>query len=478
MHSATRILARRTRSPIALAGLAIFASAAPGWAEDVSRAAPASQAPPLSGEPPGAEAPPELPPGLDPDQVEAQDKAVPEEGDTSWGLEFQLWLQHIYERPPPAQEHGAHADVGRLVLDFRHEWSLGKRWTLGFSNQWQGALDLLRTQDASSYSGALNNPRELWVRWQAGSEERPLYLDVGRINIRNGVGSGYSPTDFFKEGAVRQPLLLDPNAFRLNRLGTVVAMIQYIHESGAYTLALVPPLSSQDPMEIGPWYSPGLNRTNSQGALYAKWAPQIREWLSVDVLFLARESERPKLGLDLSLLLGQALVFNVDWAVGGCRPLGGPDEPVPGYTWCNRIAANLTWTTPVGIELTVEQQFASDALGAEAWRQWRGITNEKQLTLLDMSDRRAFESEPLLKHGSFARAGWRDAFAVRGLDLSSFVQVNNIDWSGLTQQMVTWHLKNDWSVGGQFLQFFGGPDSQYGSSPTALRFDLFVSKRY
>ncbi|KFE69490.1 hypothetical protein DB31_6465 [Hyalangium minutum] len=349
---------------------------------------------------------------------------------------------------------------------------------MGFSNQWQGALDLGRAEDAPSHSSALNNVRELWGRWQTGDDAHPLYVDIGRINIRNGVGSGYSPTDFFKVGAVRQPLSLDPNAFRLNRLGTVVAMVQYITEHGAWTAALVPPLSTQDPMLAGEWYSLALNRTNSEAALYAKWAPQIREWLSVDVLLLARRSERPKLGLNMSLLLGSAVVVNADWALGGCRQLGGPDEPVTPYTWCNRVAANLTWTTPLGLEITLEQQFASDALGATAWRQWQGVSDARLRRLGEMSIQRSFELEPLLKHGSFARVGWRDAFAVRGLEISSFVQVNNIDWSGLTQQMVMWHTQSDWSVGGQFQQFFGAANSEYGSLSTPSRFSLFVSRRH
>jgi hypothetical protein len=302
-------------------------------------------------------------------------------------------------------------------------------------------------------------------------------LDVGRINIRNGVGSGYSPTDFFKVGAVRQPLSLDPNAFRLNRLGTVVAMVQYITEVGAWTAALVPPLSTQDAMLEGEWYSLALNRTNNEAALYAKWAPQIREWLSVDVLLLTRWNERPKFGLNMSLLLGSAVVVNMDWAVGGGRQLVGPDEPETPYNWCNRVAANLTWTTPLGLEVTLEQQFASDALGAEAWRQWQGVNDVRLQRLGEMSTRRSFELEPLLRYGSFARVGWRDAFAVRGLELSSFVQVNNIDWSGLTQQMVVWHTQSDWSVGGQFQQFFGAANSEYGSLSTPSRFGLFVSRR-
>ena len=45
---------------------------------------------------------------------------------------------------------------------------------------------------------------------------------TGRINVRNGAALGYNPTDFFRSGALRSVVSIDPNSLRENRLGTVM----------------------------------------------------------------------------------------------------------------------------------------------------------------------------------------------------------------------------------------------------------------
>jgi hypothetical protein len=52
------------------------------------------------------------------------------------------------------------------------------------------------------------------------------HLEVGRINVRNGVALGFNPTDFFKTGSLVDQASLDPTVVRLNRLGTVMTRFQ------------------------------------------------------------------------------------------------------------------------------------------------------------------------------------------------------------------------------------------------------------
>lgn len=421
---------------------------------------------------------PDMPtiPDITPADTQAAEEGQP------LGLECAAWWQRFYDRlDASAPDRTAPADVGRLVLDFRREFHPSTKWRIGVSNRLEGALDLTRPSTSSARGGGSNNLRELWVGWKGGTADQMIFVDAGRINMRNGVGVGYNPTDFFKTGAVRTATLLDPNALRLDRLGTVMVTGQYLGKSGAWTASIAPQLTRQDPTEKDPWYSPALSHTNNRLAFLVKWAPQVHERLSLDVLAFYREGNRPKLGLNLSLLLGSAVVGNAELTSGMCQPLLGPtDLPARGaWSWCAQGAVNLTWTTPLRLELAVEYHFATDALSATAWRAWREVSSADLEQRLDaMVAERDFQREPLVRSGGFVRAAWRDAFSARGLELSGFVQVNAFDGSGLAQLAASMHFSGDWSLSLQLLDYFGGSRTEFGSAPYRWGSSLWLSKLF
>ena len=47
-------------------------------------------------------------------------------------------------------------------------------------------------------------------------------IDLGRINVRNGVALGYNPTDYFRAGAVRAAVSVSPASLKENRQGSVM----------------------------------------------------------------------------------------------------------------------------------------------------------------------------------------------------------------------------------------------------------------
>jgi hypothetical protein len=56
------------------------------------------------------------------------------------------------------------------------------------------------------------------------------------------------------------------------------------------------------------------------------------------------------------------------------------------------------------------------------------------------------------------------------------MQTNSFDWSRLTQVSVVWHTQNDWSLGGQFVHFFGSSGSEYDSTPVGFESGAYVGR--
>jgi hypothetical protein len=413
---------------------------------------------------PGRVEQPELPPGID---VGA---SVPSEGRKPaaappLGLAVQGWLQQTFGRDVEGASGTAQdSRTARAALDYRKEWSLSREWRAGLSDR----FDVVRALDGGSPSELnreVNSLREAWASRRFGEGESSYFVDAGRINVRNGVASGYNPTDFFKTNAVRFATSFDPSDLRFDRLGTVMVRAQAVTPSGAWTVAVAPRLSSRDSFDDST-FALGLERTNRQHELYAKWAPQFSQRVSVDGLIFARNTEQPQLGLNGSWLASDAVIVNAEWAGGRVVPLVGPSEPTPARDWRNRTAVNVTWTTPLGLELTAEYQYAADALSSEAWREWRNADNAAaQPALARMASTRANAREPLVRSNWFMRAAWQDAFGVRGVDGSAFVQINGYDSSATWQLKVTWRLDQQWSLTGQMGGNRGNPGTEFGSIP-------------
>lgn len=125
----------------------------------------------------------------------------------------------------------------RLSFDFSLDKTLAKGWRVVLSDQldlrWQRRLD-----DQTS----VNTLREAYLSWQPQAEHA---LDVGRINARYGVAYGYNPTDFFRAGANRSIVSLDPNTLKKNRQGSVMLRAQTLWSGGALTAMLSPKLAEQ-----------------------------------------------------------------------------------------------------------------------------------------------------------------------------------------------------------------------------------------
>src|SRR5580658_1147592 len=113
------------------------------------------------------------------------------------------------------------ASGGRTSFALRCDAALGTEWRAIVSDR----FDDFFARGASAQ--ALNTLKEAYLSYRGGAE----IVDFGRINVREGVGFAYNPTDYFRADAVRALLSIDPNTLRDERMGTLMARSQTLWSS-------------------------------------------------------------------------------------------------------------------------------------------------------------------------------------------------------------------------------------------------------
>lgn len=371
---------------------------------------------------------------FDPASVQATPEAQTPQESTS-GLRVELWHQRFDWRDLPAGEtHRA----WRGVLDYRHEWSLGDAWRWGVSNRFEAVHNEGDKPDTER-----NVLRELYASHDAGDG---WHFDLGRINSRQGMASGYNPSDFLRAHAVVTRSSQDPAALRENRLGTVMLRAQKLGAFGSVQATLVPRLADRDrPSTDG--YGLGLERTNRREALLLRYTPRGSDRLAADLQAYARAGDSPQLAANLSFVAADSLLVHAEWAGGKLDPLVAPDEAAGAERWANRVATGFSWTTPWRMTLTLERLHDGRGLTRDDWNAWRLAADPATRARLGRLRRDVQERQELLvRDGWFVRLAWDQAFDVRNLDIAALARINAYDRSSTSQIDMAWHLSSTSSL--------------------------------
>jgi hypothetical protein len=345
---------------------------------------------------------------------------------------------------------GASTDGQRLSLDLSYDGSFAPGWRAVLTDRldvnWQG-----RIGDQTS----INTLKEAYLNWQAGANQ---LFDLGRINARYGVASGYNPTDFFRSGAVRSVTSVDPNSLRRNRLGSVMLRSQTLWTGGALT-ALYAPKLAERPSDAP--FSADLGATNGRNRWLLSASQQLSEGISPQWSVYGEDKTSPQLGFNLTALVSDASVAYVEWSGGRSRSLrsqalNGPDDTA----FRNRLATGLTYTTAAKLSLTLEYQYNGAGLDPAGWNalgrgplpayvQYRRVAADRQ----DLPTRQAL----------FLFIGWQDAL-VNKLDLSALARRNLADDSRMTWIEARYHwTKADLAL--QWQSNTGHAASEFGALP-------------
>ena len=377
--------------------------------------------------------------------------------------------------PPPPPYRWQNRTSADLAADWRARPSL----KLTLSDR----VDVIAQEHQTWWSRATvrNELREAYASWEPRAR---VYLEAGRINVRNGVALGFNPTDVFRPRTLVGQASLDPSVLSRNRLGTVMVRAQAIGERGALSLIYAPKLYEPSPIGGNPvGVDPRIDATNAAHRLLASASGGVGE-TSVQMLGYV-ERRRSKLGLALTRPLGASVVAYAEGTLGyeanlttraieygrqtGTLPPNAP-PPIPAdpsLAWRNDVAAGASWTIAARLTLNLEYHFHQGALAGDDWARWFAAGRANPLLAPELWYIRGYAAdqlEPVSQHNAFVRVAWPDA-AVDNLEVDAFAFVNLRDGSTLTQASASYALSDQWTFMLLLSANLGTPQSERGSLP-------------
>lgn len=256
---------------------------------------------------------------------------------------------------------GATDNNRRLSLDIQYDHNFSPEWRTFLANR----LDMDWPARDSSRNG-INTLKEAYLSWRAQTE---TILDMGRVNVRNGVAMGYNPTDYFRDGALRSVVSTSPASLKENRQGSIMLRAQRLWDGGSLTALYSPDLKRQ-PDSSG--LSLDVGATNHQNRWLVTVSQKVGDTLTPQFLIYHEEQLPTQFGLNLTRLVDDATVAHFEWSAGRApslltQALRQAVSSCPGDTWRNRLSTGLTHTTPNRISLTVEYHYNGCGLDEAAW---------------------------------------------------------------------------------------------------------------
>jgi hypothetical protein len=337
------------------------------------------------------------------------------------------------------------ADNARVSSIIGYDGSFAPDWRAVFANR----LDVGWRSGTGRYN-AVDTLKQVYVSWQPSAT---TVFDLGRVNLREGVAVGLNPTDFFKTGALRTIVSIDPKSLRENRLGAVMLRGQALWSGGSLSAVLSPRLGASPSRAT---FSPDFAATNGENRYLVSVAQKLGGAVSSQWLLYGGESISPQLGVDLSALLGSATTAFLEYA--GGRGVMLADGAAGPKAFRSKLAVGLTHTFPINLSATIEYDYDGASADRKTWRalaaepgrywQYRRAVNDAQ--------------ELMTREAMFAYVTWQDAF-VRRLDLTEMLHFDLVDrsWSTWTEARYHWP-RVDLAV--QWEANFGALHSNYGAA--------------
>lgn len=354
------------------------------------------------------------------------------------------------ESVPRAGGDPVHAQ--RVSFDTLYDHRFAPSWRFVFADRvdvaWRGA---------PTYDDSINTLKETYVSWQPQADR---LLDLGRLNLRYGVATGYNPTDFLRAGAVRSVVSVLPASLRENRLGTAMLRGQQLWSSGSLSALYAPKLA--DRSNDSP-FSPDFGATNDQD----RWLFALSQKLADDFnpQFLLYDDARgaPQLGVNLTALVNDATVAYLEWSGGRNRSLLAQALAQPETTaFHSRAAGGLTYTAATKVTVTLEYDYNGAALDDDAWNRLRAGPPAAYVQYRNFVDRL---QDPPTQHNLFFFARWEDALLLH-LDLSALARLNLADRSRLSFLEARYHWEHV-DVALQWQHNGGTATSEFGALPDA-----------
>jgi hypothetical protein len=338
----------------------------------------------------------------------------------------------------------------RLSFDAQYDAQFAPNWRAVFADR----LDLA-WRGEPQYDDFINTLKEAYVSWQPQPQH---ILDLGRVNLRYGVATGYNPTDFFRAGAVRSVVSVAPASLRENRLGTAIVRGQTFWANGALTALYAPKLADQP---NGSPFSPDFGSTNSAERWLLAYSQKFTADFTPQFLLFGEAHDAPQFGVNVTTLLNDATVAYLEWS-GGTGPSLRSEALalVDDGAFRSRAAAGLTYTAPSKLSLTFEYDYNGAGLDDAGWDALRAGPPGAYLRYRTFVQTR---QDLPTQRSVFLAALWQDALILH-LDLSAFQRIDVVDYSRLSFLEARYHW-NHADLALQWQHNRGDPTSDFGALP-------------
>jgi hypothetical protein len=348
------------------------------------------------------------------------------------------------------------ADAQRLSVDVLLDKKLAPDIRAVFSDR----LDLTRQLGGyADQNETLNTFKEAYVSWQPQNNR---VLELGRINARYGSALGYNPTDFFREGANRSIVSVDPNSIRENRMGTAMLRGQILWAGGALTALYAPKLA--DTPDNASW-STDFGSTNNRNRWLLAASHQFSEGLNPQLMLFGDEKQPVQLGFNLATVLNDATVTYLEWSGGRMKSQWAQAMPpewgsVDDEAFRNRLATGFTYTNAKKMSLTLEYHYNGAGLDQAGWNALRAGSPMNYGLYRQLVQNRL---ELVTRQAAFLRATWQDAM-INKLDLAAMVRYNLDDQSHLAWLEARYRLDHaEFTL--QWQLNTGDAGTEYGAAP-------------
>jgi hypothetical protein len=428
-----------------------------------------------------------IPPGLL--QPQDADPVAPDHTEATIYMEDTAeYIQNRTKFAVPVPGGAGPSGINRLFVDGRFNFPVGEALDVHLSDRFD--FDAQNDQSFPIHQNLLNAFREGYVEYRADGGNG--FLDLGRINVKNGVGYSFNPTDFFKARTVLDQFSADPQAQRVDRLGTFMLRAQEVFTGGSVTVIYAPRLADPAPL-VGnlPSFRPDFNRTNADDRALAKVNYSLAEDFSPELLVL-RQGADWRFGTNLTRGIGNNITAVLEWAGGqqrslsadalrfgeltGAFPVGltgqlGVDQRA---AFRNDVATGFSFTGSV-TSFIVEYDYHQAGFSRADWRNWFAMGQANNGPAWYIRAYAADQHVPMDRHGLFVWAGW---YGITDLSLSAFAFVSPEDGSVGGQVEADYRLSNNWSVGLMAEPNLGGKRTERGSYPNAANVIFTVTRLF
>ena len=389
------------------------------------------------------------------------------------------WVNRRLPVPVPSTSQPS-SWQNRTSLDLDYSWQVGENVKFNLSNR----LNAIEGDTITFPSGenVRNDFREAYVTWEIIPQ---TYLEVGRINLKNGGALGYNPTDFFKSRTTVDISSIDPSALKEDRLGSIMVKCQKIWDNGTVTLAFSPRVDAESPLLVNQHSSlaPLFGQTNSDNRFLASLSYNIAGFNPQTLVFLDKYGTHA--GVNVSRVVSSNVVAYAEWsgvreatltrrAVTFGQNTGSLPQVAPllpqtddGKIFQNDLALGASWTSSFNLTINLEYHYHQSGFRAADFNNWASLGSANPRLASEFWFIRQFASdqqEPLMQHEIFLRFDWKDIIPSK-LNVAGVTFVSPYDASVLSQVSAQYFISRNWTLGLYIGGTVGSAGSVNGSLP-------------